>query len=285
MQSWKILAQFFTPEMRDALMQQHHAVQFLTMTAKAFISEKQDDSHTNGEYNSMHNAILGHVIEGSHPMRVGIRLTDLRLIIVSPENHLIDDLILDGKSKEEVFSELQKLFNSHGLTGDKLSMKLHYDLPQQRIGNGGVFKVRNVSAFAEINKQRHNANLMLTKVASHYRDVSDIRIWPHHFDSGGLISLAYDAQQNVLRSIGIGFAIPDTLVNEPYFYLSFWTADSTKELENPPAFSGKGMWKTPDWKGAVLPILDLLEFPDSKSQWEEVRKFFEDGIKTLVQVT
>jgi len=150
------------------------------------------------------------------------------------------------------------------------------------LDSGGLFNSKkNTRALMENGKLRHNADLALHKAISQFRDAQDVRIWPHHFDSGGLIPLEYDENEKLIRSIGVGFAIPDSMVNEPYFYLSYWSADPNDSLESPTPFKGKGTWKTPQWPGAILPLSDIISAKSADSQQKDVEVFFEEGIKLI----
>lgn len=278
MPDWKLIDRPFTKEFHDAIQQQHHATQYLAMLAKTFMDPKPDDSHTSLAYHAGHRALVGQRLQSTIPFRAGLRLADLTLIFVSDDDKIMDVLRLDGRSKSEAFALLQSRITAHGLDGKLLKQDLHYEIPVLNLDNSGPFQLNAKGGFAENEKYRYNAHLVLTRVALQNKNASEIRIWPHHFDTGGLIPIAYDEKNNMTRSIGIGFAIPDSMVEEPYFYISHWLADPEKNLHNLEPFSGKGVWKMPDWQGAVLPLSSLLDLTTAESQEKEVQTFFEEGI-------
>ena len=76
-------------------------------------------------------------------------------------------------------------------------------------------------------------------------------------------------------------AIPDNMINEPYYYLSFWSENPIKGLEKFDALDA-GRWMMPDWNGAVLKQSKILEVASEKGQYKLVKSFFNSGINILM---
>lgn len=282
MNNWKNFSTPFNSAIHEALLQQHHATQFLTMATNAFIPGKDDDSHTSLAFETTLNSLVTHPFDGDQSLRLGLRLTDLSILFIDQEGHVKCALELDNKSKAEVFEEFRKSLADHNLPADKISDKIHYSIPEHSLDNGDRFSIKDQPSFYENVVHRHNADLVLNRITERYKKASQTRVWPHHFDTGGLIPLAFDDQQNLIKSVGVGFAIPDSLVSEPYFYLSYRSADPSEKLDEMIPFSGKGIWKTPDWQGAVLPLSELLDVQDPNEQHGVVNRFFDEGISRII---
>ena len=99
---------------------------------------------------------------------------------------------------------------------------------------------------------------------------SEIRIWPHHFDTG-IYTMVSDN-----LGLGFGLAMKDALLGEAYFYISGYGAESPLEYQNLPNLSA-GRWESGEqWKGAVLPLSDL---PDSSHEEaiQVIRSFIKEA--------
>jgi hypothetical protein len=57
--------------------------------------------------------------------------------------------------------------------------------------------------------------MVLQKISKAYDHAETVSIWPHHFDTGSLIPVLRNNKTEVTQSIGIGWAIPDGMIDEP----------------------------------------------------------------------
>jgi hypothetical protein len=282
MNNWKNLSVPFNPTIHEAVIQQHHATQFLAMATNVFVPEKEDDQHNSLSFESTLNSLITDPFDVENALRLGLRLTDLSILFIDREGHVKCMLELDNKSKAEAFDAFRRSLGEYDLPVEKITDDLHYSIPKHSLDNGGRFSIKDQPALYENVVYRHNADLVLNRITNRYKSAMKTRVWPHHFDSGGLIPLGFDDQDELTKSIGIGFAIPDSMVGEPYFYLKYWSADPTEKLEEMTPFSSNGTWKTPDFQGAVLPISDLIEYQDPSDQYGAVNRFFDEGISRII---
>jgi hypothetical protein len=79
-------------------------------------------------------------------------------------------------------------------------------------------------------------------------DPSLVRLWPEHFDIA--IELGSEAKG---RRGGYGVSPGDEAHDEPYLYVTPWTAEVSGEL-----------WNATGFRGAELPYAELLEAPDQR---------------------
>ena len=277
--TWKQQTKPFNNDINDALQQQHHAAQFIALVGHHLTLQQADDSNTNMEYIPDGNLLLGNSLPNG--MRVALQLTELKLLILDEENDQKKAIKLDGKTKNEVFIELAQNLADVGIDVSNLKNELHYEIPSHPLDEGAVFSVKDKKHFVENTGYRHNAKSVLNEISDLFEQQEPIRIWPHHFDTGAFYVISKNKKGEATQTIGIGFAIPDSMIDEPYYYLSFWSAEPVKELDKLPGLDA-GNWMMPNWNGAVLRHSEILKADSENGQYELVKSFYQFGIKSLL---
>lgn len=275
--TWKQLNLPFNHALADALAQQHHAVQYIAMVGKHLIPNEEDDSNTNMVYNIDKELLIGNQLNNG--LRIALNLKNLEISILQPDLNPIGSFLLEGKTKHEAFEELKSLLANSGTDVTALTTKLHYTIPEHALDNGATFMIEDKSFFVENAHHRHNAEIVLHEICKNHRNAAPVRVWPHHFDTGSFIPTAFNEKGETIRSIGVGWAIADNMVKEPYFYLSFWSAEAINNF-NKMSKPSHGTWLTGDWKGAVLKLSDFVNLP-AADQYKRTRSFFTSGIEFL----
>ena len=277
--NWKFQQQSFNSNLDDALRLQHHAAQFLALVGRYLIPQKDDDSNTNVEFIPEENLLLGNAL--SNGMRVGLHLVKLKLFIFDKGNNKKKTISLEGKTKQQVFVELSQNLADVGIDVTNLKNELHYKIPAHPLDEGVVFSIENQSDFLENANYRNNAKMVLNEVSEVFQQDEAIRIWPHHFDTGAFYVISKNDKSEATQTIGIGFAIPDSMIDEPYYYLSFWSAEPVEELNKIPPLD-EGNWMMPNWNGAVLKHTDIVDAGSAEKQHKLVKSFYQSGIKVLM---
>ena len=276
---WIKVESAFNEKTLEALLIQHQAVQYISLVGKYFIAEKADDSHTNMQFVNESDSFIGNDF-GDH-FKIAFNTRALKLLLINDRNEIKSEIELVGKTKEEVFSALQQLLEENGFNSSQLKNKWHYSIPEHPLDHGGKFESVE-KKHSQINyNYRHNATIVLNEIADKFGFQTDIRVWPHHFDTGAFIPMSYNKDGALNQYIGLGFAIPDTMINEPYFYLSFWSEETIIALKNPKSIQN-GKWMIPDWNGAVLKISDILNEKTAVKQHQMVYDFFVSGLDALL---
>ncbi|MFK5855640.1 MAG: hypothetical protein QM503_05880, partial [Bacteroidota bacterium] len=247
--TWKLQSLDFNNDLNKALQQQHHAAQFIALVGKHLIFQESDDSNTNMEFVFGKNTLVGNEMQNG--FRLSLDIINQQLSIINKDNTEKKLIVLEGKNKNTVFNELAQNLADLGVNVTDFKNELHYEIPKHVLDNGAVFTQVNPNDFTENAKYRHNAKIVLNEVAQLFNQDEAIRIWPHHFDTGAFYVVKKNDTGEATQTIGIGFAIPDSMINEPYYYLSFW---SEKQIEGADKFANllAGKWMMPDWNGAVL---------------------------------
>ncbi len=278
--NWKTQKLAFNENIHQALRQQHHAAQFIAMVGHHLIPQQADDSNTNMEYIPDKDLLIGNSLPNS--MRVALQLAELKLLVLDKENKPKKVIQLDEKTKNEVFIELAQNLADVGIDVTKLKNELHYEIPSHPLDDGAPFSIKDKNSFVENARYRHNAKIVLNEIAEAFQQDEAIRIWPHHFDTGAFYVISKNEKGEMAQTIGIGFAIPDSMINEPYYYLSFWSADATEGLDELPSLPS-GQWLMPDWNGAVLKHSEILKADSASEQHKLVKSFYQSGIEILMQ--
>lgn len=277
-ENWKTLTLSFNDDLNDALQQQHHASQFIALVGRYLIPQQPDDSNTNMQYLLDKEMLVGNAL--ANGMRLALQLPDLILYILDKDNKHKSEISLVGKTTQQVFEEVKQTFAEVGIDTSNIKNELHFEIPTHDLINGASFTIKEKKLFQENTSYRHNAEVILNEVAAGFGDADSVRVWPHHFDTGTFIPLAHNDKGEVSQSIGIGWAIPDSMVNEPYYYLSFWSEQPVKSFK---ALSPLevGEWITTGWNGGVLRLSETLQYSSASEQQKLVKTFFNSGIKIL----
>ncbi|NQW36088.1 MAG: hypothetical protein HQ471_03690 [Flavobacteriales bacterium] len=235
-----------------------------------------DSGNISMEYEPETQTILGQYL--NNRLRIGLQLTNLEIKFLDQNQKPIKTIELNGKTFEQGYGELRFVLASMGIDTLKLKTEQPYTLPSDSLVSG-KFSVQNRKQLQIAADLRHNADIIISEYSSYIKDLEPVRIWPHHFDSGTYFSSARNKLGEVSGTIGLGWAIPDTMVDEPYFYLSFWSKEKINDFNPDPLPFGK--WMLPNWNGAVLKHNQIVNEKNPEQQFQMVKHFFNSGLKVL----
>ena len=244
--------------------QMHMAAQYLAAAGISFLKKKDDDSHTN----------LGFSVEEGSLSSRGLNKAQETLSI-SYKNFTLDwntfdyseSLPLHGKTHAQVLKWIDELTTPTYLEG-KYTYALHYDLPYQ-VTDDHVFELKDEAHLQQLLEHRILAQHTIERFLKQRQLNSEVRVWPHHFDTGGYAMLSDDSGQ----AVGIGMAIPDTLVDDHYFYISMYQGHTAQDVSSLPKLS-IGNWVSDGFKGAILPVSGINE--------NEALRFFDDAFENYL---
>ena len=278
--NWQLLSIPFNRNLENELKQQHLAAQFITLAGRYLLPKKPDGSNINMQYIPEKKMLLGNV----HPdgWTVGVHLKNLTLQILNEKGVAKAEISLEGKTFPQTFQDFKVVLQIQGIDVSQLKTEQPYELPTGGLKEGKYFVTGSDDVVAENISYRHNAQLLISELATRFNDVEPVRIWPHHFDTGTFATLARNEKGDASKTIGLGLAIPDSMVNEPYFYLSFWS-ENPVEIENNPVKLPVGKWMMPDWNGAVLGVSEIIKKATAEEQYSLVKDFFEVGVSLLLE--
>lgn len=226
----------------------HFAAQYLAMAGASFVAKKDDDSHTN----------LGFSVEGkkmsSRPLHANgtILLLDYEQFSLEwrePNGSSI--LSLDNTTHKEVLEWIQQRTEKSEIE-NSYSYNPHYQLPYT-ITDDFVFKLIDKNRLHALIELRILAQSVLHSFLEEHQLNSEIRVWPHHFDTGAFVFL----EDGTDRSIGLGLAVPDTMINDHYFYISGYCGHDGLDTSAFPKLI-HGTWRNTGFKGATLAATGIV---------------------------
>ncbi len=254
----------------------HRAAQFLAMLGKNYVEQQEDDSNANVGFETKSSRLLSREVAGDKPFSLALNVPDWKLEILV-NGKVNDEIPLTGNKKEDLFNWLRDQIIQRGLNGEQLKYIDHYDVPDHLIDHGHAFPEVIPTTVDKWIIMRANAQVLLEDLNKLVGIKSEIRIWPHHFDTGIYYPLG-DQQ-----AIGAGWAIADTLCDNPYLYIYAWDGNGTIDYSGVPELE-HGKWIITDgWQGAVLESTELVtvekQFEAAKSFLKATSKFLKDQLK------
>jgi hypothetical protein len=276
--SWQLITLPYNDQFSAAITQQHHAVQFIATVGRHLISQQSDDSNTNMEFRKTDHTFLGNRLENG--IRVGLNPIALILFIEDENGVVLKEIPLIEKNKNLIFEQLKEGLADLNIDVQHLKNELHYELPKHPLDNGEHFKISDQKYLKEATFCRFNAQSVMNEINDFFQNAAEIRIWPHHFDTGTYMPIASNKIGKMTRSIGFGWAIPDQNITEPYFYINYWSEGETLDFKKlpPPNY---GSWINSGWQGGILSHSQMLDADGIEAQYIKVKTFFDSGIDIL----
>lgn len=259
--------------LNDTVIHLHHAAQFLAMFSNSYLPAKDDDSQNNFEWNEADNKIVGRPADpGAVSMTLSVASFEL-----SVERNPTSTILISGHSRNEVDSLIRDALTKTDLDPEEYNPVTQFKLPHHDLDEQGRFMHPNQTLTSEWCRYLSNTKLLLSTIARQSTHATPIRIWPHHFDLAMLLVLSRDSQHKASATVGLGLAIADDLVSEPYWYVNLWS-------QNPVQFSqhktleSDGDWRPHGYNGMTLPAGRITT---ESGQENEVALFFAEGINTM----
>jgi hypothetical protein len=269
--------------LKEASSTLYHAFQFIAMAARFFIANKEDDSHTNADWNSEKNWLIGNAINSPYgAIHIALDYPLLVLIITDHKFIPIAEIELNGKNRLEIFNWLNNQLWKLGLEVDEFEPELHYELIDHPVLHGEKFEMKRPKDFLELANYRSNGHAILNKVSAAFEDKSDVRIWPHHFDDGVIVNIKRD-HDSVVSLLSMGLAMPDKHYDQPYFYVNAWHKSGV-DYSTLPSLKSKGHWHVKEWHGQVLLAESIAGENDHLVQLKICTDFFEEAMANALAI-
>lgn len=242
--------------------QMHLAAQYLAAAGISFLEKKDDDSHTNLGFSTENGCLYTRPFSQNDDK---LCLDYERFSLEWRSNQGAISFRLDGATHSEVKKWISETSNTFI---DKVyHYKLHYDLPYD-INDAHRFTLLDVGELIELMHLRILAQFVLEQILDNNDLESDIRVWPHHFDTGAYATF----KDGSPLSLGLGLAIPDTICKEHYLYV---TGYKNNKIMDTSGFKNLnlGAWKNDRFKGAILPATKLID--------SDAINFFQEAINNF----
>ncbi|MDX2303141.1 MAG: hypothetical protein NW226_10090 [Microscillaceae bacterium] len=229
----------------------HWLCQIIAKANRSYVPKKEDDSHTNLFFDVLGNRIIGRWIKtSSGKIILSLNLENLRLEWLGDHLQVLQSVASVGKSDLEIIRELTQEVQKRGLQPADFSEKLHFEITEYPFSQTPVQFIPQ--EHIQVWKHwRQLANEACLWVLGYLQADGEIRIWPHHFDTG----IYVPANDRV--SIGFGWAMEDSLAGAPYFYVAGYAPQGSLDYQELPELQ-TGKWETGGhFKGAILSLNEM----------------------------
>ena len=241
----------------------HRATQYLATAAINYMDHKEDDSHTNLDWDAQRKSFITRPL-GDKDIYLALNLVNFRLEFVR-NGMVLASKPLTGSRHQEMVDWLMEVFRDLSFD-EPYRFGMHYELPYQNLTPEYMYESPDENELMEHSGLRDQAYKVIKSVVKKFDDHQNVRTWPHHFDTASLINLGGK------YTIGLGLAIPDDMVNTFYYYVAAWKGDKAMDVSSFPDLKS-GRWINDNWKGAVLEA--------TMKEDVEVKKFFNEAIDFL----
>ena len=275
---WERLGTVPVERLTAARLQLHWAAQAVAAVGKLLLPHHDDFSEQSFAWCESAAALAQGVVAAPTPFRAALRPSPPALLLLGEGESppALTELALDGRTFEELYDALTVQVEI--LLGRPLPAPLARPdaLPEHPLGMGGRFDVSDADAFAELGRLFGNAHRLLAAATAAHPGVTEVRLWPHHFDIATLIQLDPPGTDPMkARTIGAGLSPGDGERQGPYLYVTPWPYPASDAL--PPLPSG-GVWHTAGWTGAVLEAPHLLSGKMTGEQLANAERFLASAI-------
>lgn len=231
----------------------HKAAQILALTSINLLPKLPDDAQNTFQIKD-NKLCARDFIHSNKKFHIYLDLITYDVVLKSVDGEISFSHPMAGSTWDDILSVWSSWLKEIGHQST-LTRSLHYKLPTTNDYNKESFEGLSREFLNKWLANRMFANKVLGKLNQISQHNSEINIWPHHFDTGVYYSLDSDAQGERF-SIAAGLATADSLVNEPYFYISGYSRENKINYTTLPNV-GEGTWLTEYWQGAVLRLSSL----------------------------
>lgn len=246
----------------DARHMTHRAIQMLGRAAWANLDAAADDSHANLGWDPDLAAFVSRPLAGKgDPVGVVLNLTRFELgLIAADETDAV--LALDGVLVGDAAAWLDKRLADSGLAPAS-TVSLPHEMPPETAAIETYSSDGLADGMTALSAWFATAAAALAAFSERNSDLSPtpVRCWTHHYDIATEVNFQDSGSADV-TTIGLGLSPGDTHYDEPYFYLSPWSAIDQSAL---PAPAVTGHWHTDEFVGIVATASEILSLDDLPS--------------------
>jgi hypothetical protein len=204
--SWRTLGSVPPGQLAEARVQLHHAAQLASAVGATFLEPRPDDGHPNLGWDDALGALVGHPAQVAGGVQGGLRVAELELLWLGAAGTPKDSLRLVGRTLDEARAWLARALASAGADVPQAGLRrTGYAIPDHAVAHGAAFSATG-PAHEELARWFANGHHALVELAAHVEGAADVRLWPHHFDIGGLAALRTNPDGSLAQSIGFGLS-------------------------------------------------------------------------------
>ncbi|GAB4311672.1 MAG: hypothetical protein Kow00127_01730 [Bacteroidales bacterium] len=240
--------------------QLHWLSQVIAKINRTFVPPKDDDSHTNLSFDPVASRLTGRWINTpSGDVMAGLNLNTLHFEWFDRTLSPLHETAVTGKSISQLEQEVAAFPESLGMDISGIGQPLHFEIPDYGF-NQIPDETLLIQGMAKWKLFRQLANQSCFAFLGFLQSEGEVRIWPHHFDTGVYV------QATRHMGIGFGLAMKDEMAGDAYFYIAGYKSAGSIQYRQLPALQ-TGKWITGDsWNGAILPISRLSQLSTVDAQ-------------------
>ncbi|MGF1455885.1 MAG: hypothetical protein ACFB6R_10985 [Alphaproteobacteria bacterium] len=283
---WYRLGAVSPLELKNARLQAHYAVQWLARTARAVVPPRRDDSHMALIWDHEVNGLVTQpMLVRDGPVRLALSFTAGGIALLGPGG--AEGLLpLDAVTEGDVRDFLMAWAGRFEIDPADLLQPMPYAMPRHPLAEGGCYGFSlDGEAVRELGRWFFNGFDALDNLAGRYGGRATtpirVRVWPHHFDIGMLITLGEGGPAGA-PVVGVGLSPGDDLFREPYFYVTPFPSPGYGSTL--PAVAAPAGWHTDrSYTGVVLRGGDAVRSPHPRGLVDAVLAPAIEGCIALVQ--
>ena len=234
----------------------HLLSQVVTKVNRTYVPEEKDDSHTNLYFDPIEQRVMGRWFSPVNTRFIfALNLVHFQFELLDNKQNTVRTFSISEKTVQELEAEIEVEFQHLGFDTTGLTKKLHYDITPYEFAHSKM-KSPDQKNLIEWTSYRSMANTACNDLLGLSQKKGEIRIWPHHFDTGIHI------EPSVRMGIGFGLAMKDNMVGSPYFYFSGYPKAGEINYEDAPTSDHWVWYINKYWKGCTLSLNTLKGFPE-----------------------
>lgn len=281
---WQTLCLANPSTLTNTIQYLHHGSLFMAMTANSLLPKADGDKHTSMRWVPKLGGLVGYTLPLHFPVRLALIYESFEMAFLDKQLNVLTSLKLQGQNKHTISRWIKETIIDFGGRTEELRAITHFQLPHHPTDRGAPFQKTSTVELQEAARYRHDAHEILSEVADRFAEVSSVCTWPHHFDTGFLVTVDADKEGKPSKTVGAGYAVPDDKIREPYYYVNHWTAEGGLSYKNLPDLPDGSYWHQKGWKGAVLPASEIVAQREGSAQYEKVWRFLRAGLNETVRL-
>lgn len=252
----------------------HQSIQSVAAVGRTFApsDEREEDSNAKLIWVPGLWRMAGAWVYGESSFRSSISLKDKMLYLVDPRMNTLDELSLVGHNYNDLMLWVEQQIIRHNLSSSQFSTGLPYTLPNYATDFRKIIDDSSLTYSEILGGHYHNAFILFQSFSAYSYTMSDIAIYPHHFDMETKIILKDTRDVSTDTFVRLGFSPGDTEIASPYLYINGWPQITGEVLPKAPLES---YWVSDGWYGLVLEFSHVYGMAD---QAEYTLAFLQEGL-------
>ncbi len=232
----------------------HQLIQTIAKFNRSFVPSREDDSHTNLAFDFIGQRLVGRWAGSSlGKIILVLDLLEFKFTLFDRFWHPINSWAIEGNTQVQVEEQIESYLSELNLDGKNFRDPLHFKISRYEFVNKAYSKWESMEVL-EWMKYRLQANKAAQYVLNHLQVSGEVRIWPHHFDTGIYV------EPNERIGLGFGLAMKDNIVSSPCYYFSpYWLNRDEPRDWNMEGIQSGSRIELPNWKGSILRLSEAKE--------------------------